>query len=161
MLLEKPELRHFLTFFLFSCCLCCFPSSPSSPPSSNKVFSPFPARASTFVECVLTQLHSTYTVVKKMEMGPSLINLLTWCRRLIFNNEHNWTYKCVLKCVIREKWFCSVKERIASQLVLIWEPREGMVIELILKDDEIKRSFQIRRSVPFIGQGVGRTPFPQ
>ena len=52
------------TFFLFSCCLSCFPSSP---PSSNKMLSSFPALASTFVECVLsdTVIYCIYSGEKK------------------------------------------------------------------------------------------------
>ena len=68
-----------------------------SPPSSNKVFSSFPALASSYVECVLSDT-AIYCInsreKKKIEMGSALMNLLTWCGRLICNNERNWTYKC-------------------------------------------------------------------
>lgn len=45
------------------------------------------------------------------------------------------------------KWFCSLKKTKTLQHVLDWRPREGTATELILKDDEQKGVFQIRRGV--------------
>lgn len=87
---DSDSPRLFSSFPVAPCCLPLFPVQVRC----TTTFSSIPALPSTFTMSYPTLLCTVCTVVNKIETGPALMGLITWCGRLIVNNEHSWICKC-------------------------------------------------------------------